>query len=165
MRRPSGNLFAVSGEKANLNPRLSDGVMVAQGSLEAFVMVRIHVGQPTFLSYWQEFSRTPVAVESQSTQMLYHGWTQMDTDQIFFSLVQTGANDCNLVQPDRTSASRRTSASLGTSGSHCRLMSPRTGTEGHKTGAMVTVGFRYFILVRFASVCFGLVRVNGNGRP
>ncbi len=27
---------------------LSDGVMVAQGSLEAFVMVRIHVGQPTF---------------------------------------------------------------------------------------------------------------------
>lgn len=27
---------------------LSDGVMVAQGSLEAFVMVRIHVGQPLF---------------------------------------------------------------------------------------------------------------------
>jgi hypothetical protein len=26
---------------------LSDGVMVAQGPLEAFVMVRIHVGQPT----------------------------------------------------------------------------------------------------------------------
>ena len=30
-----------------LNQRLSDGVMVAQGPLEAFVMVRIHVGQPT----------------------------------------------------------------------------------------------------------------------
>jgi hypothetical protein len=28
---------------------------------------------------------------------------------------------------------------------------------------MVTVGFRYLLLVRFASVCFGLVRVNGNG--
>jgi hypothetical protein len=27
---------------------LSDGVMVAQGPLEAFVMVRIHVGQPKF---------------------------------------------------------------------------------------------------------------------
>lgn len=30
----------------NFAPALSDGVMVAQGSLEAFVMVRIHVGQP-----------------------------------------------------------------------------------------------------------------------
>jgi hypothetical protein len=28
--------------------RLSDGVTVAQGPLEAFVMVRIHVGQPIF---------------------------------------------------------------------------------------------------------------------
>src|SRR6185437_10123316 len=28
------------------SPRLSDGVMVAQSSLEALVMVRIHVGQP-----------------------------------------------------------------------------------------------------------------------
>ena len=28
---------------------LSDGVTVAQGPLEAFVMVRIHVGQPNFL--------------------------------------------------------------------------------------------------------------------
>jgi hypothetical protein len=29
--------------------RLSDGVTVAQGPLEAFVMVRIHVGQPILL--------------------------------------------------------------------------------------------------------------------
>jgi hypothetical protein len=34
--------------------RLSDGVMVAQGSLEAFVMVRIHVGQPNL---FRPFSR------------------------------------------------------------------------------------------------------------
>ncbi len=33
-------------EPINLPVGLSDGVMVAQGPLEAFVMVRIHVGQP-----------------------------------------------------------------------------------------------------------------------
>jgi len=31
--------------------RLSDGVTVAQGPLEAFVMVRIHVGQPIFTQW------------------------------------------------------------------------------------------------------------------
>src|SRR5882672_7531363 len=34
------------GVKAILKAVLSDGVTVAQGPLEAFVMVRIHVGQP-----------------------------------------------------------------------------------------------------------------------
>ena len=29
-------------------PILSGGVMVAQGPLEALVMVRVHAGQPTF---------------------------------------------------------------------------------------------------------------------
>ncbi len=42
--------FFVAGarETANLAAPLSDGVTVAQGPLEAFVMVRIHVGQPFF---------------------------------------------------------------------------------------------------------------------
>ena len=39
--------FAGGTVPARFSSGLSDGVMVAQGSLEAFVMVRIHVGQPT----------------------------------------------------------------------------------------------------------------------
>ena len=36
------------GAKATLATALSGGVMVAQESLELFVMVRIHAGQPVF---------------------------------------------------------------------------------------------------------------------
>ena len=39
--------FARGGVVATVPAGMSDGVMVAQGPLEAFVMVRIHVGQPT----------------------------------------------------------------------------------------------------------------------
>src|ERR1700759_929211 len=38
--------FAPKGGQSYFCCGLSDGVMVAQGPLEAFVMVRIHVGQP-----------------------------------------------------------------------------------------------------------------------
>src|SRR5580700_3196846 len=38
--------FALRMAERYFCPGLSDGVMVAQGPLEAFVMVRIHVGQP-----------------------------------------------------------------------------------------------------------------------
>jgi hypothetical protein len=38
-----------TGGKASLGFGLSGGVMVAQESLELFVMVRIHAGQPTTL--------------------------------------------------------------------------------------------------------------------
>ena len=40
-------------------PRLSDGVMVAQGPLEAFVMVRIHVGQPILTGAFNGFIQFP----------------------------------------------------------------------------------------------------------
>jgi hypothetical protein len=43
---PRKILFASGGAPAYFMPALSDGVTVAQGPLEAFVMVRIHVGQP-----------------------------------------------------------------------------------------------------------------------
>ena len=38
--------IAGAAEFVNLEGPMSDGVTVAQGPLEAFVMVRIHVGQP-----------------------------------------------------------------------------------------------------------------------
>ena len=41
--------FALRMAERYFCPGLSDGVMVAQGPLEAFVMVRIHVGQPILL--------------------------------------------------------------------------------------------------------------------
>jgi peroxiredoxin/outer membrane protein assembly factor BamB len=40
--------FALRLGQSYFGPGLSGGVMVAQGPLEAFVMVRIHAGQPTF---------------------------------------------------------------------------------------------------------------------
>jgi hypothetical protein len=46
----SGNFPLQSQEIILVFPCLSDGVTVAQCPLEAFVMVRIHVGQPVLLS-------------------------------------------------------------------------------------------------------------------
>ena len=40
--------FASPDGEGYFRERLSGGVMVAQGPLEAFVMVRIHAGQPVF---------------------------------------------------------------------------------------------------------------------
>ncbi len=47
-RQNSANedLDCTLGVRGYFDTTLSDGVMVAQGSLEAFVMVQIHVGQP-----------------------------------------------------------------------------------------------------------------------
>jgi hypothetical protein len=42
------NVCAWDGRRLLYARGLSDGVTVAQGPLEAFVMVRIHVGQPIF---------------------------------------------------------------------------------------------------------------------
>src|SRR3977135_2513572 len=42
-------IFAPGGTKVSFNRDLSGGVMVAQGPLDAFVMVRIHAGQPVLL--------------------------------------------------------------------------------------------------------------------
>ena len=43
--------FAPTAPERYFHSGLSDGVMVAQGPLEAFVMVRIHVGQPLPLPF------------------------------------------------------------------------------------------------------------------
>ena len=49
----AGYFVCTMGGGRYLSGGLSGGVMVAQGSLEALVMVRIHAGQPFFLSLFR----------------------------------------------------------------------------------------------------------------
>ena len=49
----AGYFVCTMGAGGYLSGGLSGGVRVAQGSLEALVMVRIHAGQPFFLSLYR----------------------------------------------------------------------------------------------------------------
>ena len=53
------NVCAGNGARLLYARGLSDGVTVAQGPLEAFVMVRIHVGQPIFQENREAPSQSP----------------------------------------------------------------------------------------------------------
>ncbi len=69
------NVCAGNGARLLYARDLSDGVTVAQGPLEAFVMVRIHVGQPIF-----QQSRGPPFPHSFRTKMRCT-WSKRETPE------------------------------------------------------------------------------------